>query len=197
MVKEINDRRSIRRFTRDAVSERDIKEILGLAIQAPSAKNRQPWKFIITQDSAKEEMIRVFSAGLDREESAKAVLPDSRRHIKAARYTIEILKQAPVVIFVMNTEGKGLFADLSREERMYETANIESVSAAVQNMLLGAAEKGLGSLWICDIFFAYEELCEWLNSEGELLAAVALGVPDEQPKARPRKKLDDVIEWRS
>ncbi len=63
-------------------------------------------------------------------------------------------------------------------------------------MLLAATEKGIGSLWICDIYFAYEELCEWLNAEGELLAAAAFGYPEEAPKARPRKRLDEVVEWR-
>ena len=38
---------------------------------------------------------------------------------------------------------------------------------------------------------------EWLNSDGQLIAAIALGYPDELPDERPRKKLDDIVEWRS
>lgn len=64
-------------------------------------------------------------------------------------------------------------------------------------MCIAATQKGIGSLWICDIFFAYSELCEWLNVEGELLAAVALGYPDESPKERPRKNIEEVLEWRN
>ena len=64
-------------------------------------------------------------------------------------------------------------------------------------MLLTATERGIGSLWICDIYFAYEELCQWLGDEGQLLAAIAFGYPDEQPNARPRKALDEVVEWRN
>ena len=54
-----------------------------------------------------------------------------------------------------------------------------------------------GSLWICDIYFAYSELCEWLKSDGQLIAAIAFGYPDEFPKERPRKNLDDIVEWRN
>lgn len=87
-------------------------------------------------------------------------------------------------------------AELTAEERVSEICNVQSVSAAIQNMLLAATEKGIGSLWICDIFFAYAELCEWLNCEGQLVAAVAFGYPNEFPKARQRKQLEEVVVWR-
>ncbi|HIQ96102.1 MAG TPA: nitroreductase family protein, partial [Candidatus Limivivens merdigallinarum] len=108
----------------------------------------------------------------------------------------DIMAQAPVIIFAVNPFGKGIFEELTPEERIYEICNIQSLSASVQNMLLAATEKGIGSLWICDIYFAYFELCDWLKPEGELLAAVALGYPDEAPKARPRREIEDVVEWR-
>lgn len=90
-----------------------------------------------------------------------------------------------------------MLENLEPEERVYNICNIQSISASVQNMLLSATEKGIGSLWVCDIFFAYKELCDWLNEDGELICAVALGYPDEDPKERPRKKFDDVVEWRN
>ena len=56
-------------------------------------------------------------------------------------------------------------------------------------MLLAAQDLGIGSLWMCDVFYAYEELCAWLGEEGEMIAAVALGYPAEKPAARPRKPI--------
>lgn len=85
---------------------------------------------------------------------------------------------------------------LTIEERVYEICNIQSIGAAIQNMLLAATEKGIGSLWICDIYFAYPELCKWLDSDGQLVAAVAFGYPKEFPNERPRKKMDTVVEWK-
>ena len=197
MIQEIYERRSIRKFHTKPIPKQDIIDIIQSGIKAPSSKNRQPWKYIIVQGKAKEEMIKAFSEGIVREETQCALLPQSKKHIAAAKYTVQIMEQAPVVIFAINPLGKDVLANLSPEERIYEVCNIQSISASIQNMLLAATEKGIGSLWICDIFFAYSELCEWLNVNGELLAAIALGYPDEAPKERPRKNIEEIVEWRN
>lgn len=196
MIPAIYDRRSIRKFSDTPVSKEDITEIIESGIKAPSSKNRQPWKFIVVQGKEKEQMLEVFRQGIAREESGNALLPQSRQHIAAAKYTVDIMESAPVTVFVVNSLGKSFLADLTPEERVYDICNIQSISAAIQNMLLAATEKGIGSLWICDIYFAYAELCEWLKSEGELVAAIAFGYPNEFPQARPRKEFEDVVEWR-
>ncbi len=171
-------------------------EIIQSGIKAPSSKNRQPWKYIVVQGREKEEMLEVFRRGISREENERALLPQSRQHISAAKYTVDIMEDAPVIVFVVNSLGKSILSELTPEERVYEICNIQSISASIQNMLLAATEKGIGSLWICDIYFAYSELCEWLNSEGQLVAAIAFGYPDESPRERPRKSLNDVVVWR-
>ncbi len=171
-------------------------EIIQSGIKAPSSKNRQPWKYIVVQGREKEEMLEVFRRGISREENERALLPQSRQHIAAAKYTVDIMEDAPVIVFVVNSLGKSILSELTPEERVYEICNIQSISASIQNMLLAATEKGIGSLWICDIYFAYTELCEWLNSEGQLVAAIAFGYPDESPRERPRKSLNDVVVWR-
>lgn len=197
MISAIYDRRSVRKFSDTPISKEDMTEIIESGIKAPSSKNRQPWKFIVVQGNEKEKMLKAFRQGISREEKESALLPQSRQHIAAAKYTVDIMESAPVTVFVVNSLGKSILSDLTPEERVYEICNIQSISAAIQNMLLTATEKGIGSLWICDIYFAYAELCEWLNREGQLMAAVAFGYPDEFPQARPRKNFDEVVEWRS
>ena len=197
MISEIYDRRSIRKFSDKPVSQKDIVDILESGIKAPSSKNRQPWKYIVIQGNAKAEMLKVFRQGINREENEKALLPQSKQHIAAAKYTIAVMEEAPTIIFVMNSLGKDILSELTPEEHIYEICNIQSISASIQNMLLAATEKGIGSLWICDIYFAYQELCKWLNSDGQLIAAIAFGYPNESPQARPRKKLDHIVEWRN
>ena len=197
MISEIYDRRSIRKFSDKPVSQKDIVDILESGIKAPSSKNRQPWKYIVIQGNAKAEMLKGFRQGINREENEKALLPQSKQHIAAAKYTIAVMEEAPTIIFVMNSLGKDILSELTPEEHIYEICNIQSISASIQNMLLAATEKGIGSLWICDIYFAYQELCKWLNSDGQLIAAIAFGYPNESPQARPRRKLDDIVEWRN
>lgn len=196
MIPAIYDRRSIRKFLEKPISKEDMTDIIQSGLKAPSSKNRQPWKYIVVQGKAKEEMLNIFRRGIQREEHEDALLPQSKQHIAAARHTVHIMAEAPVIVFVINSLGKSILEDLTPEERISEICNIQSVSASIQNMLLAATEKGIGSLWICDIFFAYAELCEWLDSDGQLIAAVAFGYPDEFPEERPRKGIDDVVEWR-
>ena len=196
MIPAIYDRRSIRKFLEKPISKEDMTDIIQSGLKAPSSKNRQPWKYIVVQGKAKEEMLNIFRRGIQREEHEDALLPQSRQHIAAARHTVHIMAEAPVIVFVVNSLGKSILEDLMPEERISEICNIQSVSASIQNMLLAATEKGIGSLWICDIFFAYAELCEWLDSDGQLIAAIAFGYPDEFPEGRPRKGVDDVVEWR-
>lgn len=83
---------------------------------------------------------------------------------------------------------------LSMDERVSEICNSQSIGAAIENMTLEAAAQGLGSLWICNSFFAQKELSDWAG--GELYAVLAVGYADEAPEARLRKRTEDVIEWR-
>lgn len=97
---------------------------------------------------------------------------------------------------MLNTLGRDLAVPLDPEERVSELCSVQSIGAALENMTLAAADLGLGSLWICDIFFAYRELSVWLSTEGELLAALAVGYAAENPPPRPRKGLEAAVEWR-
>ena len=97
----------------------------------------------------------------------------------------------------MNVQAVKLGQQMTADERISEICNAQSIGAAIENMTLAATELGLGSLWICDTFFAQKELCEWLGADGELYAALALGYAAEAPGPRPRKKMEDVIEWRA
>ncbi len=197
MISEIYDRRSIRKFIDKPIPQEDIADIIQSGLKAPSSKNRQPWRYIVVQGNAKKKMLKVFRQGIEREETGNALLPQSKQHISAAKHTVDIMAGAPVIVFVVNTLGKNILEDLTPEEHIFEICNIQSISASIENMLLTATGKGIGSLWICDIYFAYSELCEWLGSDGQLIAAIAFGYPNESPNERPRKKIKDIVEWRN
>ncbi len=120
-------------------------------MKAPSSKNRQPWKYIVVQGSAKEKMLKIFRQGIEREENECALLPQSKQHIASAKCTVDIMAEAPIIVFAINTLGKSILAEMTLEEHISEICNIQSISASIENMLLAATEKGIGSLWICDI----------------------------------------------
>ena len=196
MIQAIWDRRSVRRYLDRPVSREQIEAVLRAGTLAPSAKNRQPWQFVVVTGPSKEELLQAMERGLARER-AEPLLPESARFLQGAASTAEILRQAPAVILVLCPLGLELDRPLTPEERVYEICNAQSVGAAMENMSLAATEAGLGSLWICDTYFAYPELREWLGLEGALFGALALGYADEMPPARPRKRVEDITVWRT
>ena len=122
MIKAISDRRSIRKYKPDSVPQSVIEEIVRAGTLAPSSKNRQPWKFIIVTGDSKEDMLSAMEKGLEREKN-DPFLPESAEHLKGAEYTLKIMKQAPAVIFIMNTLGQDLNTPLNAEQRIYEICN--------------------------------------------------------------------------
>ncbi len=196
MIQAILNRRSIRKYKSKDVSHHIIEEILQAGMLAPSSKNRQPWKFIVVTGSAKTSILEAMGKGLEREK-VHPFLPKSAMHLSDAWHTLDVMKEAPVLIFIVNTLGADINKSLTSDERISEICNAQSIGAAVENMSLAAVERGLGSLWICNTFFAHRELCEWLDTDGELYAVLAVGYAKEEPLARPRKAAEDVVEWRN
>lgn len=124
MISAIYERRSIRKFIDKPISQKDITEIIQSGMKAPSSKNRQPWKYIVTQGQSKEEMLKVFHQGIEREENDNVLLPLSKQHIAAAKNTVSIIAEAPTIVFVVNSLGKSIMAELTLEERVSEICNI-------------------------------------------------------------------------
>jgi nitroreductase len=134
-------------------------------------------------------MVRIMREGIAKVE-AEGVNSGS------SKWSANIMEQAPVTVFVFNP-----YVEFDQELKLVgdvlmNIVDVQSAGAAIQNMLLAALELGVGSLWICDVFYAYEELCTWLGQTHQMIAAVALGYADESPGARPRKTVDEVTAWR-
>lgn len=196
ITQAIYDRRSIRRYTAEKVPHESIEEVLKAGMRAPSAKNRQPWRFTVATGKAKEEALDAMEKGLEREKE-NPLLPESTGYLQGAWHSLGIMRQAPVVIFVSNALGKEIGSAMTVDDRVSEICNAQSIGAALENMSLAAREQGLESLWICNTFFAQKEIRDWLGAEGEPYAAMALGYGDENPPARARKEMREVVEWRA
>jgi len=184
----IQQRRSIRKFKEKVVPEELLLKILEAATLAPSGKNKQPWKFYVVQGEKRSEMIQAMQMGMNR-------LSKMGINTGSAKYTIRVMESAPVTIFIFNPTSKHPLLERETGEIYGDIVDIQSIGAAIQNMLLMAVDLGLGTLWICDVFFGYEELCEWLGEKGQMVAAVSVGFPDESPSARQRKTVESVTEF--
>lgn len=191
----INSRRSIRKFQRKEVPLEALRLVLEAARVAPSGKNKQPWHFLVYGGGEKTALLSAMARGLNREREGTAFLPESSAGVPNAGHTLRIMEEAPIVILILNPEGKDLRKPLSMEERTTELIDTLSAGAAIENMLLRAQELGLGTLWIGNTFFAYPELVSYLQTDALLLGAVAVGYAAEEPAARPRKRLDEIVEY--
>jgi nitroreductase len=189
-VDAIAGRRSIRKFKSDPIPDEILRTILTAAIQAPSGKNRQPWRFIVVKEDQRPEMLRILREGIVK---TKADSEDSG----SSEWTANVMEQAPLTVFIFNPYGSYPWLAHSIDQNFNELVDVQSIGAAIQNMLLAAQELGIGSLWICDVFYAYEALCNWLSEKGQMVAAVSFGYADEYPPARPRKVYDELVRVQS
>lgn len=184
VIKVIEERRSIRKFQDKAVSKEIIKKILELATKAPSGKNRQPWRFVVLQNSKKDDLVNIMKCSLN--QYNKQIKPTGSFEL-----SINSINEASAVVLVFNAFSN-FEEDYNHNRLLTDT---QSIGAAVQTMLLAAQDFELGTLWICDIFYCDKEICSWLNRRDELVAAVAIGYPNQLPYPRPRKLLEEVTEW--
>lgn len=195
MLSEIVTRRSIRRYLSRPVPKEALEQILQAGALAPSSKNRQPWRFQAALGDGKAEALNAMRRGLA-EEARRPLLPESAEYLPGALRTLSIMEQAPAIVFVTNPFGKDPRAALTVDERVSELCSAQSLGACMENMTLQSESMGLGSLWICDIYFAYDALMEWLGEPGSLMAAAAFGYAAEQPPPRPRRTLAELVKWR-
>ena len=188
-IDAIAARRSIRRFKSDPIPDKALQAILMAGTKAPSGRNRQPWRFVVVQGKKCVEMVRAMREGIAKHKA-------EGMDIGSAEWTADVMEQAPVTVFVFNPHGIHPWLERSAEQMWADVVNIQSIGAAIQNMLLAAQDLGIGSLWICDVFEAYGELSRWLGEDSQMIAAVSLGYPAESPEARPRKPVEEVTHWR-
>ena len=182
----IASRRSIRKFKETPIPDDALQKILTAAIQAPSGGNSQPWRFVVVREDKRAEMLKVFRDKLaERNAAGEPTAMDEG--------TAGFMEQASVTVFVFNAEGMHPTKPRTTEEEVLrDVVNIQAIGASIQNMLLAAQDLGIGSLWIGRVFKAYDELCEWLGEESQMVAAVSFGYPGENPESRPRKPLREV-----
>ncbi len=196
MNNSIYNRRSIRKYLDKQITQELIEQIIDAGRMSPSAKNRQPWKYIVLGGENKLEFLKCMWKGILREENENSLLPNSKNGLADAKNTWNIMMQAPILIVVLNNNGKNPFDMIDADSRFVEICDTLSIGASIENMLLTATEIGLGTLWIANTCYAYKELTEYLETTQQLVGAIALGYADENPIQRPRKQLEDIVEYR-
>ncbi len=164
----IRNRRSIRAYTGENVSEEEIDRLIDAARWAPSAGNIQPWEFIVVRDK------------------------ETKRRLSIAAQDQTFIEEAPVVIIVCANQMRSARGYGSRGTALY---CLQDTAAAVQNLLLAAYALGLGTCWIGA--FREEEVKKVLNVVGGVrpVAIITVGHAAEEPEARWRRPKIEVVHY--
>ena len=193
----IKERRSTRSFKEIPIDKSVINTILQVGKYAPSAKNSQPWQFIVITNKktiqdlsmhVKNEIRKV----LKRRFLYQLFLPDLKnRDSLRSLYGLSMVKKdvvfhdAPVLIFIVTKKA---------------AFNTESCACCAENMMLAAHALGIGSCWIGFAHFLglnKNVLADiGVPKEMHIASSLVFGYPKEQIKKIPiRKPMADVINW--
>jgi 5,6-dimethylbenzimidazole synthase len=173
----VKSRRSCRAFEPDPIAEDQLAAIMEAGQWAPSPMNALPWEYIIITDAEVKAQIRKVS------EAAKQEVIDGGGPGFAAKYDMNFLEQAPVIVAVVFDPSKKGLGDFFNQK----DGALQAASACVQNMMLAAAEFGLGTLWFT--WFDPKKMKAALNIPENLgiAAVIPIGKPKGEIKAPPRK----------
>jgi nitroreductase len=188
VLQAIADRRSIRRYTDRPIAREAIEQIMAATVQAPSAKNQQPWRFVVLEGKAAVALAQIMK-------QSAAGLTEAGEDIGSLAWTAAVVEQAPASILIYDAAPPAEIPAAFHED--YRFVMLQSIGGAIQTMLLAAQALGLGSLWICDVLYCEHEISRWVgHTDDKLVAAVSLGYAAESPRARPRRPWQEVTEWR-
>jgi coenzyme F420-0:L-glutamate ligase/coenzyme F420-1:gamma-L-glutamate ligase len=190
VVDLIRKRRSIRKYLSRKVEGAVVREVLKAARWAPSAHNAQPWRFIVLTNAELRRDLAEAIANAWKMDMTKDGVSAEVRESKAAA-SVERFARAPVLIVACVTmQNMTRYADELRQNCEHDLA-VQSLGAALQNMLLVAHAKGLGACWFSAPSFCKETVRTLLKAPktAEPQALIALGYPSEKPKAPHRKPL--------
>ncbi|MHA1713087.1 MAG: nitroreductase family protein [Candidatus Ranarchaeia archaeon] len=189
----ISSRRSIRCYLQKTVAKSEVMLLLEAARWAPSAHNRQPWRFIVLYDETlRKKLLDAMATDFQRDLRRDGLTEGRIEHIiKKAQHG---LRSAPLLIIGgIDMTDMDHYPDKRRQlaEKIMAT---QSLAAATQNILLLAHIRGLGTCWRCAPLFCAPTVRKALNQppsfEPQLM--ITLGYPAESPLAPPRKL---VTEW--
>jgi nitroreductase len=186
VFRNIYTRRAVRDYRPDDVPDDILRELIKAGTYAPSAVNRQPWRFVVIKD---RDMICRLSARAKKmllENAEKATDPHVKQLLNAMRMPeFNIFHNAPVLVLI--------FAAPDAYSPEYDCA------LAAENMMLAARSLGIGSCWIgfgMPLGSDREVLDELkVPANHKLIAPLIFGYPVKDLQAAPKRNEDVVLNW--
>jgi F420 biosynthesis protein FbiB-like protein len=157
----LKTRRSIRRYHPTPIPKELINQLLTAATWAPSAHNRQPWRFVVMTETAVKERLALAMGQRLREDLTADNVPPELIEKEAGR-SYQRITAAPVLILICLTlADMDSYPDEKRTRNEWLMA-VQSTAMAGQNLLLAAHQSGLSACWMCAPLFCPEVVKETL-----------------------------------
>lgn len=175
----VYNRRSARVFTDEFVSNEDLLTIIKSGSTAPSAKNRQPWKFYILNSEEKDHIMNMLLEWENANPKEKTSVKGSAEQIREANRMIMIYSDS--------------YSSKVKKE-FYKKPDYLSLGCAIENMTLQAVNLGLGSCILCDTLYIEDEINSYLGiTNFEQICGFIIGKPIYNYPAKQKKDLKDLI----
>ncbi|MGL4647861.1 MAG: nitroreductase family protein [Caldilineaceae bacterium] len=189
-------RRSVRRYVDRPIARPLLEALLEAATWAPSAHNRQPWRFAVVESATAKEHLAAQMAVAWRRDLAADGLPAATIEQRVAISTARITGAAALVMLALNMAQMDSYPDARRADAEWTMA-VQSTALAGQNLLLAAHAAGLAACWMCAPLFVPEVVRDALAlpPEWQPQALITLGYPAEE-KQKTREPLESRILWR-
>lgn len=191
MLNAIETRRSIREFVERPIAQEHLQAILRAGTQAPSAGNRQPWRFFVVQkESVRFDIAHAMDEALQNGtlETNHELSPAERSSV---HYSARAIEQAPILVLVYHFSPA-----TATGEGAYATSDMQSIGACMQNMALAAHSLGISSVWLCDVTYVEQRINALVGVGAHVLvAALALGYKNSEVDyyVAPRRSLSKTI----
>lgn len=177
MLKEIENRRSIRKYENRVIEDEKLKEIIESCRIAPSGSNTQPWRLIVVKDE------------------------NQRKRIAEVSHNQAWMNQAPVFVVCVadpscRDDGNSISLKLDENSSDYLLKQIiRDTTIGVDHMTLQAEALGLGTCWVA--WFDQKDIRAVLGipEDKYVVCVLTIGYPAEKPKQRPRMKLEDMVRY--
>ena len=188
-------RRSIRAFTSDAVDAIALDRIVAAACIAPAPHHSRPWRFVVVHTADAKQALATRMGDRWRRDLAADGVPADRVDDLVAASHAKLTGAPSLVLGCLTWNGLDGYPDEARQRAEWGMALL-SLGAAIENLMLAAADAGLASCWVAAPIFCPDVARDALDLPDEWLphACVLVGHPDPSYVGRPRPPipLDDL-----
>lgn len=191
----VRSRRAIRRYEDRVVGDELLERLLSTAIWAPSAHNRQPWRFaVLTSPASKDRLARAMGEKL-RHDRLQDGDPTDVIERDVSRSYARIAGAPVVIVFFLSMSDMDRYPDKRRNEAERQMA-VQSVAMAVQNLWLLAAAEGLGACWLCAPLFVPDLVQDALDvpDDWQAQGLLTVGWPAEE-RSKTRRPWQEFVRF--